>query len=156
MVRKEIEMAWGKKKSGGNGVAWLALLLAIAALLLAWSAYKRTGGELRDLWGDVNIDTSKGIDLAAARDRLLSHRPEVAGERNLQQVREDVAEIRADLERAYEDAGAGAREGWRELDADLERLEGQLKEGSSKALDTLDSALAKLRVRSREEKDGRR
>ncbi|HEX6904185.1 MAG TPA: hypothetical protein VF789_31030 [Thermoanaerobaculia bacterium] len=155
-------MAWGNKKSGGNGVAWLALLLAIAALLLAWSAYKRTGGELRDLWGDVRsegrpvAEADWRADLAAARDRLLSHRPEVAGERNLQQVREDVAEIRADLERTYRNADAGVREQWRELDAELERLQGQLKDGSSKAVDTLDSLLAKLRVRPVEEEDGRR
>lgn len=155
-------MAWGRKQSGGNGVAWLALLVALAALMLAWGAYKRTGGEVRDLWDDVRSEGRPAAaadwraDLAAARDRLLSHRPEVAGERNLQQVREDVAEVRADLERSYRDAGAGVKEGWRELDADLERLEGQLKEGSSKALDTLDSALAKLRVGDREEEDGRR
>lgn len=155
-------MAWGNKKSGGNGVAWLALLVALAALLLAWSAYKRTGGELRDLWGDVRSEGRPAAeadwraDLAAARDRLLSHRPEVAGERNLQQVREDVAEIRADLERTYRNADAGVREQWRELDAELERLQAQLKDGSSKAVDTLDSLLAKLRVGSVEEEDGRR
>lgn len=150
-------MAWGKKKSGGNGVAWLALLLALAALLLAWGAYKRTGGELRDLLSDVTpAGAPKGIDLSEVRARLQRHRPEVEGQRNLQRVRDDVAEIRANLERTYRDAGAGAREKWRDLDADLERLEGQLKDGSSKAVDSLDSALAKLRVGAREEDDGRR
>lgn len=149
-------MAWGKQKSGGNGVAWLALLMAIAALLLAWSAYKRTGGELRELWGDVTVGTSEGISLAEVRDRLQRHRPEVEGERNLQQVRDDVAEIRVDLEHAYRNADAGVREQWREVDADLERLQGQLKDGSSKAVDTLDAALAKLRVGTWKEEDGRR
>lgn len=149
-------MAWGKKKSGGNGVAWLALLLAILALLLAWGAYKRTGGELRDLVSDVTpAGTPKGIDLSEVRARLQRHRPEVEGQRNLQQVSEDIAEIRANLERTYRDAGAGAREQWRELDAELERLQAQLEDGSSKAVDTLDSALAKLRVGTREEDDGR-
>jgi hypothetical protein len=149
-------MAWGKKKSGGNGVAWLALLLAVLALMLAWGAYKRTGGELRDLWGDVTLDTSKGIDLSEVQARLQRRRAEVQGQRNLRQVSEDVAEIRANLERTYRDTGAGAREQWRELDAELERLQAQLKDGSSKAVDTLDSALAKLRVGSWEEEDGRR
>jgi hypothetical protein len=149
-------MAWGKKKSGGNGVAWLALLLAVLALMLAWGAYKRTGGELRDLWGDVTLDTSKGIDLSEVQARLQRRRAEVQGQRNLQQVSEDVAEIRANLERTYRDTGAGAREQWRELDAELERLQAQLKDGSSKAVDTLDSALAKLRVGSWGEEDGRR
>jgi hypothetical protein len=149
-------MAWGKQKSGGNGIAWLALLVAIAALLLAWSAYKRTGGELRGLWGEVTVGTSEGISLAEVRDRLQRHRPEVEGERNLQQVRDDVVEIRADLERAYRNADTGVREQWREVDADLERLQAQLKDGSSKAVDTLDSALVKLRVGTWKEEDGGR
>ena len=150
-------MAWGKKKSGGNGVAWLALLLAVAALLLAWSAFKRTGGEPRDLWGGgVTVGTPEGISLTEVRDRLQRHRPEVAGERNFQQVRQDVAKIRADLERTYRNTDAGAREQWRELDAELGRLQAQLRDGSSKAVDTLDAALAKLRVGTWEEEDGRR
>jgi hypothetical protein len=40
-------MAWGRKREGGGGcVGLLALLLAVLALLVAWAAYKRTGGEI--------------------------------------------------------------------------------------------------------------
>ncbi|HKH46690.1 MAG TPA: hypothetical protein VKM72_18690, partial [Thermoanaerobaculia bacterium] len=38
-------MTWGSKK-GGGGPAWLALLIALVALWIAWSAYRRTGGTL--------------------------------------------------------------------------------------------------------------
>jgi hypothetical protein len=38
-----------RDRRGGSGVvAWLALLLAIAALLIAWMAYNRSGGDLED------------------------------------------------------------------------------------------------------------
>lgn len=30
----------------GGGVAWLALIIGVIALLLAWSSYNRTGGDL--------------------------------------------------------------------------------------------------------------
>ncbi|HEV2856261.1 MAG TPA: hypothetical protein VHC97_25955 [Thermoanaerobaculia bacterium] len=159
-------MAWGQKKSGG-GAGRLALILSILALVLAWAAFRRTGGELGTLWNDVTRgvgdrvrvtagDGSNAVErqaeLARAQTRLLGRRAEVAAERNLEQVRRDVAEIRADLERSYRNASSGAKERWQGLDADLERLQGQLKDGGSKALDTLDSALAKIRIEARGEK----
>jgi hypothetical protein len=159
-------MVWGQKKSGGCA-GRLAVILAILALLVAWAAYRRAGGELRTLWGDltnfkgggvrVSLDKSSDAverqsELAQAQTRLLARRAEVAGERNLEQVREEVAEIRASLERSYQNASAGAKERWEDLDADLERLQGQLREGGSKALDTLDSVLAKIHDEAGEEK----
>jgi hypothetical protein len=140
-------------------VGWLALLLAVVALVVAWAAYKRTGGEIGTVLKDAGVE-SRGPagadsdlgewreDLAQARDRLLGRRAEVAGDRNLDQVRRDVEQVRASLEQAYHKAGdkAGtAKEEWQDLDADLQRLEGQLKDGGSKALASLDSAISKLR-----------
>jgi hypothetical protein len=139
-------------------VARLALIVAILALILSWAAYRRTGGELKDLTGglvgdgtgslagDATAALDRQADLAKARADLLKHRTEVATHRNLEQVQRDVADIRAKLEGAYEDAGAGAKARWRGLDAELERLQGQLKEGGSNAGATLDSALAKIRT----------
>jgi hypothetical protein len=157
------------RRSGG-GVARLALILAILALAVAWAAYRREGGELRTLWQDltrgsggrVHITSDGDGDLrtwlAETQARLEKRRPEVAGERNLQQVREDVAKARENLKRAYRDAGEGAKERWKSLDGDLERLQTQLKEGGSKALAAFDSALAKIKEevgREGEEKDRR-
>jgi len=133
-------------------VAWLALLVALAALFLSWKAYQRTGGELEDVLhaplgetGEAETTVDRESDLAAARARLLQRRTEVAAERNLRQVQEDVAEMRADLERSFRHAGEEAREGWREVDADLERLEAQLREGSARAVETLDSAVERMK-----------
>src|SRR5215216_6621682 len=101
-------MAWGQKKSGGGGVARLALIVAILALAVAWAAYRRQGGELGTLWNDLtrgagdrvhvslgggSEEVERQSELARARARLLGRRAEVAGERNLQQVREEVAEV---------------------------------------------------------------
>jgi len=151
-------MAWGRRSEGGGGCAGrLALLVALLALALAWAAYRRQGGEVRTLWRDLThgagsgavADASDAVErqtgLAQAQARLLERRAEVASDRNLQQVREDVAEVRAKLERTYRDASGAAKARWRDLDADLERLQAELKQGGSKALATLDSALAKIR-----------
>jgi len=150
-------------------VGWLALMLAVLALVVAWAAYKRTGGEVGTVLKDAGVE-SRGAagadsdltewreDLAQARDRLLGRRAEVAGDRNLEQVRRDVEQVRTSLEQAYHKAGA-AKEQWKDLDADLQRLEGQLKDGGSKALATLDQAISKLRDATspkKDEGDGRR
>lgn len=142
-------MAWGKKSGGGGGVAWLALLVALAALFLSWKAYQRSGGSLEDDLAfrspEVSVEGDWREDLARARERLLERRDEVESEEDLAGVQRDVARIRESLERSFRNGGAEAREGWRELDADLERLQDQLKEGSSRALETLDSAVEKMK-----------
>lgn len=147
-------MAWGKKSGGGGGVAWLALLVALAALFLSWKAYERSGGRLEDDLAFVSPESEPvgsvengnwRDDLARARERLLERRDEVESEEDLAGVQRDVARIRESLERSFEGGGAEAREGWRELDADLERLQGQLKERSSRALETLDRTVEKMK-----------
>jgi hypothetical protein len=129
------------KSGGGGGVAWLALIVSLAALFFSWKAYERSGGRLDLLHREVSVGEEAPPDwrqaLERARESLAEQRDELeAG---------DVARIRKSLERA----GTGARRGWRDLDADLERLEGQLRQGSSRARETLDSALEKIRREER-------
>jgi len=147
-------------------MARLALLVAIVALVFSWAAYRRSGGELKQVWNDaargvagfkLGEDSNQQADLAQARARLLGHRAEVAADRNLDQVRRDVADIRTSLERSFANAGAVTKDRWRGLDDDLGRLETQLRQGGSKALATLDSALEKIRSQTGEAgKDERR
>ncbi len=154
-------------------MARLALLVAIVALILSWAAYRRAGGQLKDVWTDAThgMDLQVGsaedpgnegpaaldrqADLLKAQAKLLQHRAEVAGDRNLAQVERDVAEIRQSLERSYQGSGA-SKERWQGVDAELDRLEAQLRQGGSKALASLDAAVSKLRDEAGEEKkDGR-
>lgn len=156
-------------------MARLALLVAILALILSWAAYRRSGGQLKDVLADatrgtdLQVGSAEGTgdggpaaaldrqaDLLKAQAKLLQHRAEVAGDRNLAQVEKDVAEIRQRLERSYQNSGASAKGRWEGLDAELERLEAQLKHGGSQALASLDAAVSKLRDEAgAEKKDGR-
>ena len=132
-------MAWGKNSGGGGGIAWLALLISLAALFLSWKAYERTGGSLKDLDARVSVGEPEPADwreeLDRARERLTQGDLEP----------EEVARMRESLSRSFRDASADARRGWRELDSDLERLQRQLREGSSRAKETLDSAVEKMK-----------
>lgn len=156
-------------------MARLALLVAILALILSWAAYRRAGGQLKDVLtdatrgadlhvgsaGDTGGEGPTGTldrqaDLLKAQAKLLQHRAEVAGDHNLAQVERDVAEIRQSLERSYQNAGSVAKGRWQGVDAELDRLEAQLRQGGSKALSSLDAAISKLRDEAGEEKkDGR-
>lgn len=153
-------MAWGAKKSGGGGPAWLALIVALAALWIAWSAYRRTGGTFDTLVAspiaaateekpsaEAPADAGTGDwrqALTEARERLLSRRDEVREDRDLEAVQRDIAEIRAALERAWRGAGE-AQEKWQDLDAELERLQGQVRDGSEKAQETLDGLVQRMK-----------
>ena len=153
-------------------MARLALLVAIVALVFSWAAYRRSGGQLKEIWSDATrgaasfrvgnpVDDGaaalgRQADLARAEGRLLGHRAEVAGDRNLSQVEREVAEVRRSLERSYRNAGAATQEKWQGVDAELNRLEAQLKQGGASALATLDSAVAKIRSVAGEEKKDER
>ena len=132
-------MAWEKKSGGGGGIAWLALLVSLAALFLSWKAYERTGGRLQDLDARVSVGEPEPADwreeLERARERLRRGDLEP----------EEVARMRESLARSFRDASEDTRRGWRELDSDLERLQGQLRQGSSRAKETLDAAVEKMK-----------
>jgi hypothetical protein len=140
------------RSGGGGGVAWLALLVSIAALWLSWQAYQRTGGELS--WLDHKVEVGEPSspssstwkeDLARARERLLGHRDDVKSERNLSQVQEEVESIRRNLSKKLDGAGEVPRQDWRGVDGDLRRLEAELKAQSDKALATLDDTIARMK-----------
>jgi len=149
-------MAWGSKK-GGGGPAWLALLVALVALWIAWSAYRRTGGTLDTLVANPlhgtpasapPAEAEGGSDWRAAldraRERLVSRRDEVQEDRDLEAVQRDIAEIRASLERAWHGAGE-AKEKWQDLDGELDRLQRQLREKSGQAKETLDGLVRRMK-----------
>jgi hypothetical protein len=153
-------------------MARLALLVALVALVFSWAAYRRSGGQLQEIWSDATrgaadfrvgnpVDDGtaalgRQTDLAKAQARLLGHRAEVAGDRNLGAVERDVAEVRRSLERSYRNASATTREKWQGVDAELNRLESQLRQGGASALATFDSAVAKIRSMAGEEKKDER
>jgi hypothetical protein len=122
-------------------------LVALAALFVAWSAYKRTGGTFGQLTqGVVSGDTDWQRALDKARESLEERRTDIADQHNLEQVRRDVAQIRESLERTFRGTGAAeAKDRWRGLDGDLRRLDEQLREGGAKARSTLDEILEKMK-----------
>ena len=146
-------------------VAWLALLLSLAALVLAWAAFRHSGGRLDALLDERGAALDGMVGLGAARDavgrgeraarwraalaaaetRLEGRRAELEARRDLAGARQEIDSVRRDLARAFADAGAAARSRWQTLDGDLDRLDRQLRDGSSQALSTLDGVVERIR-----------
>jgi hypothetical protein len=146
-------------------VAWLALLLSLVALVLAWAAFRHSGARLDALLdergaapdgmiglGEAHDELGRGaraarwrVALAEAETRLQGRRAELETRRDLAGARQEVDAVRTDLARAFADAGAAARLRWQALDGDLDRLDRQLREGSSEALVTLDGVVERIR-----------
>jgi hypothetical protein len=138
------------KRSGGC-LSWVALVVALLALLTAWTALVRTGGSMRDVYRGAGkqVESQVGAaerqaDLARAKAKLVGHRAEVEANRNLEQVRRDVAEVRDSLKRAYQGASAETRKQWGQLDRDLAALERDLRKGGAEARDALTRVLDRI------------
>jgi hypothetical protein len=129
-------------------MARLALLTAIVALVLSWTAYRRSGGEVATIGKDV-VRSAGPADARASSAEPASPVPD---DHNLEQVRRQVAELRASLERAYGSATGQTRERWKGIDGDLGRVEAELKAKSAKGLAELEATLEKLRREAGEDR----
>jgi hypothetical protein len=129
-------------------MARLALLIAIVALVLSWTAYRRSGGEV----ATISKDVVRSAGPAEARASGPEPGALPADDPNLEQVRRQVAELRSSLERAYGSATGQTRERWKGIDGDLGRVEAELKEKGAKGLAELEATLEKLRREAGEDK----
>ncbi len=138
------------RRTTNSTVAWLALIVAIIALLFAVAAFNRTNQHLvADDDNEVTEDTQESeVDVVAARreaaDRLTSIRTEVETDKRYDEAADEVAEIRANLRETYADASADAQEEWRDMEPELEALEQQLRDKSADALGGLASLIRAL------------
>ncbi len=122
-------------------MARLAFLMALVALVFSWTAYRRSGGEVATIAKDVVRSAGPADPHAPGAEpaTLATDDP------NLEQVRRQVAELRASLERAYGNATGQTRERWKGIDGDLGRVEAELKAKSAQGLAELAATLDKLR-----------
>ena len=100
-------------------MARLAFLIALVALVFSWTAYRRSGGEVATIAKDV----VRSAGPATPRRPRPGPATPATDDRNLEQVRRQVAELRATLERAYGNATGQTRERWKGIDGDLGRVE---------------------------------
>lgn len=125
-------------------------IIAVAALIIAWAAFNRSGEDLiptvaqevEEVGDEIEETAEEAADeaelLAAraeARAELLALEARLEVEENYEEAAAEVEEIQDDLDRAYENASAEARQEYRELEAELSDLEQGLRDGTGDVLE---------------------
>ncbi|MGH9857381.1 MAG: hypothetical protein ACRD4B_05995 [Acidobacteriota bacterium] len=143
----------------GDIVGWLALVVAIIALLIGVVAFNRSGRDieaiLEEQAEEAIQDTEEVVDttiqeaeeaatIAEAQARLTALRADIAAETAYAESAEEVRKVRADLAQAYANASVEVQQGWQEVDDELELLEQQLRDESADAAETLERVFALL------------
>lgn len=157
----------GKESESGSGIAWLALALAIVAMVLAVVAYYRSGGPpleqqvarevdeattmLREQVERIERTTEKArrqmerrAHASQAREALLEARAAIAERGDVERIRDDLDEARDGLQAMFEGQSDGARERWQALRTEIERAEEALGKDAATAFESVSRALARL------------
>ncbi len=126
-------------------VAWTALIISLLSLILAWSAFNRSGQDLSSEVAEdlrmARLELQQDLAIVEARADLLALRAQIEAEEQYAETRAEVAEVRNDLRIAYLNAETEVQQEWREMDAALEDLENNLRDESADAVGSLTNAL---------------
>jgi len=152
-------------QNGNSGIIIVAVV-AIIALIIGWTAFNRSGenviptaqNQLEDAARVVDTqinEVSDDLGKAAEDMRLASARTTAQTELAALEVRaeadedseviaQEIAEIRADLNTAYNGASAQARQEWTALSVSLTNLEEEVRSGTATALESFGELLISL------------
>jgi len=130
-------------------VGWMALLLSIISLILAWAAYNRAGRDLGQQAVDQTVNVQQEIRqqvaIAEARARLSILQGRINAGLNREEAAREVTSIRNDLRDTFQNVTGEARANWQRIDTDLGRLETGVRQGSADALQTLENVVRELK-----------
>jgi hypothetical protein len=132
-----------RKARSAQAMGTLALVIGLVSLVIAISAFNRTGQNLEEVIAEGVQDIATGTvnvtaeALTAISDRLRGGEP-------AEDLAEDLAEARTDIRNAYVAVGRETSEGFQQVDAQLEEAETALEQGSADALQQLQEAINAL------------
>lgn len=141
-------MAKIANRSGDTFISWLALILSIIAIILAWSAYRsanENGSRLQAV--DDQINEQRVAQFAeSAREEVgqLGQNIDESVEFNPEAISTRVAELRSNLQARFEDQDEGTQDQLQELDIDLSQLQEQLADGTISTIEALQNALERI------------
>ena len=139
----------------GNALSWVALVVAVFALIIAFIAVRRPSGvtltTVEDRIGTLQTELEtrlsaseqvvrERLSLENARLQLFAFRAELEAGRTQEAVADDVVALHERLSTNLSDAQGDLKAAWDKLDEGMTTLETKLREGASdtrQALDTL-------------------
>lgn len=132
-----------------SGVAWTALIMSFAALLLAFAAYDRAGANVDERIRAGFTEVREEADLSIARFQAASELGAIRARRETQEnypeFEADVERVRGNLRDAYARAKLEGSEEWRDLDENLNAILAGAREGGRNTLEVLAETIRDLR-----------
>lgn len=138
------------KDPSTNSLAWLALLVAAVALVMATLVYSQSrGGLLPGIKSDAQMGL-KTVEQQAAVMRAMQSLEDLrsgvaSGVIPASEVQSRLSQIRSDLARAYQNASVEAKKTWLVVDNVLAQIGQDLKVGTLTILDALDKGIRNLK-----------
>lgn len=132
-------------RESNTGLIILLGIITIIALVIAWSAFNRSGQDLGDTIEEETMEAAAEVEQEAeefaaeaelalaraeARAELAALEARIAAGAAVEEVEADLAEIEADLDRAYANASAEARQEYREIEAEFSQAEAAVRDGA--------------------------
>ncbi len=141
-------MVQDAQKTTNSWISFLALIVAVVALVLGWSAFNRSGTNLGNIAeNQINQATNEvrqEMALMEARARVSMIATGLNTQEDLQQAQSELREVRADLNQTFQNANAEIREDWREIDNNLEAAETQMREGTADSIQSIRQGLRNI------------
>lgn len=143
----------------GYGTVIIIAVIAVAALIIAWMAFNRSGEdfstEVTDATQNAAVkvetgaeelaaETNVALARAEARAELMAIKAELEAEESYGEVVAAVDEIEADLAAAYENASVEAQTEWEELQAEFSELRTDLQAGAATSLEVMAGLILEL------------
>ncbi len=129
-------------------ISWIALIIAIVALILGWTAFNRAG---QDVLPTVEQETQEAVRtvqiraaLLEARLELLALRARLVAEENVDEIATEINEIQAELQAEAVELQIETRQEIREIDQEFEQVEQAVRTNSADALQRFNNLLERL------------
>lgn len=148
-----------KTRIAGDASVIIVAVVAVAALVIAWLAFNRSGDNLSTELQDtsnaaveqVQLETNQAADeaelalaRAEARAELVAIEAELEAEENYAEAAAALDEVQADLAASYENASVNAQTEWQEIQDDFSELGRELREGTATSLEVLAGLILQL------------
>jgi ElaB/YqjD/DUF883 family membrane-anchored ribosome-binding protein len=150
-----------EQKNSNSTLLAITGIIAILALILAWTAFNRTGQDLEDMVADqveeayntserAVVDGAQAIEdgteelvddatlleaRAEARAELIVIEARIEAGEEINEIQADLDAIETDLEQAYANAGQEATQEWNDLQIGLQNIEDGLRTGTAETLE---------------------
>lgn len=150
----------------GAAAVWAVGIVAVAALIIAWSAFNRAGPDLIPTLSEEVSETANQAEQAAveaeqtaemlasqtalaaaraeARAELLALQTRIEAGEAADEIAVEAEEIEQDLAQTYQNASLAARSQYQSLQAEFRNLENNLRAGTGDALETLSGLIIML------------